>query len=160
MVCISNIIAITNLWSFFHGDWWHDKVLMVEVTGPLKLIYVYNGIREKWSRIKWYTRSICTLLYINFDGLYIIMNIVRNRSLCTNIQIARIPFIMAPKKYIWKSSCFIFYVTTNFFFYSCERCTYAATGHFLPLAALVVKANRGILPRMRILNPKPAIRRV
>ena len=43
-------------------------------SGPSKMTYVYNGIRVKWSRKKWYTRSICTLLYINFDGLYIIMN--------------------------------------------------------------------------------------
>ena len=73
--------------------------------GPLKLIYVYNGIREKWSRIKWYTRSICTLLYINFDGLYIIMN-SPYRSLCTKFiiyaiilygyQIVRRSFFMAP----------------------------------------------------------------
>ena len=53
-----------------------EKILVEDLSsrGPLKLTYVYNGIREKWSRIKWYTRSICTLLYINFDGLYIIMN--------------------------------------------------------------------------------------
>ena len=57
---------------------------------------------------KWYTQSICTLLYINFDGLYISSWTVRNRSLCTNIiicaiimyedQIARISFVMAPKR--------------------------------------------------------------
>ena len=31
-------------------------------TGPSKMTYVYNGIKN--FRIKWYTRSICTLLYI------------------------------------------------------------------------------------------------
>ena len=71
--------------------------------GPSKMTYVYNGIRVKWSRIKWYTR--CTLLYINFDGLYIIMN-SPNRSLCTKFiiyaiilygyQILRRSFFMAP----------------------------------------------------------------
>ena len=60
-------------WSKFNSNPRFRDVRNVQ-TGPLKLIYVYNGIREKWSRIKWYTRSICTLLYINFDGLYIIMN--------------------------------------------------------------------------------------
>ena len=54
--------------------------------GPSKMTYVYNGICVKWSRIKWYTRSICTLLYINFDGLYIIMN-SPYRSLCTKFII-------------------------------------------------------------------------
>ena len=76
--------------------------------GPSKMTYVYNGIRVKWSRIKWYTRSICTLLYINFDGLYIIMN-SPYRSLCTKFiiyaiilygdQIVRRSFFMAPYIY-------------------------------------------------------------
>ena len=76
------------------------------LSGPSKMTYVYNGIRVKWSRIKWFTRSICTLLYINFDGLYIIMN-SPYRSLCTKFiiyaiilygyQIVRRSFFMAPK---------------------------------------------------------------
>ena len=76
--------------------------------GPSKMTYVYNGIRVKWSRIKWYTRSICTLLYMNFDGLYIIMN-SPYRSLCTKFiiyaiilygdQIVRRSFFMAP--FLW-----------------------------------------------------------
>ena len=77
-------------------------------TGPSKMTYVYNGIRVKWSHIKWYTRSICTLLYMNFDGLYIIMN-SPYRSLCTKFiiyaiilygdQIVRRSFFMAPYIY-------------------------------------------------------------
>ena len=77
------------------------------------MTYVYNGILEKWSRIKWYTRSICTQLYINFDGLYIIMN-SPYRSLCTKFiiyaiilyrdQIVRRSFFMAPTI---TSFCFI-----------------------------------------------------
>ena len=92
-------------------------------TGPSKMTYVYNGIRVKWSRIKWYTRSICTLLYINFDGLYIIMN-SPYRSLCTKFiiyaiilydyQIVRRSFFMAPFKPLsWYSWCKRPYFTKN-----------------------------------------------
>ena len=62
------------------------SVCHLSTPGPSKMTYVYNGIRVKWSRIKWYTRSICTLLYINFDGC-ISSWTVRNRSFCTNIII-------------------------------------------------------------------------
>ena len=64
--------------------------------GPSKMTYVYNGIRVKWSRKKWYTRSICTLLYINFDGLYITWTVridhyarssLYRRSFCTVIKL-------------------------------------------------------------------------
>ena len=52
-------------------------------------------------RIKWYNRSICTLLYINFDGLYIIMN----RSLCTIIIIyARISFCTKIRLHVYHLS--------------------------------------------------------
>ena len=75
-----NIILIPELErNLLNFAVWRKRVWIVLsivslLLGPLKLIYVYNGIVKNDPHKMIYTRSICTLLYINFDGLYIIMN--------------------------------------------------------------------------------------
>ena len=45
-------VSLRNLCVFFNSRRREAMFL-----GPSKMTYVYNGIRVKWSRIKWYTRS-------------------------------------------------------------------------------------------------------